>query len=90
MPSNEQFTVAAWAFTRLPTGRRTDPVRRIELGTCVRPYATPCVHEHACLRCPFQQVDPDQSPRLVEIRLDIKTLTDGNACVDGMDNSCWS
>lgn len=28
--------------------------RRIELGTCVRPYATPCIHEHACLRCPFQ------------------------------------
>jgi hypothetical protein len=50
--------------------------RRIELGSCVRPYATPCAHEHACLRCPFQQIDPDQAPRLVEIRLDIKTRID--------------
>ena len=50
--------------------------RRIELGTCVRPYATPCIHEHACLRCPFQQIDPDQVARLVEIRLDIKNRID--------------
>ena len=50
--------------------------RRIELGTCVRPYATPCTHEHACLRCPFQQIDPEQLPRLVEIRLNIKTRID--------------
>jgi hypothetical protein len=23
--------------------------RRVELGSCVRPYGTPCRHEHACL-----------------------------------------
>lgn len=23
-------------------------LRRVALGTCHRPYATPCVHEHAC------------------------------------------
>lgn len=46
--------------------------RRIELGTCVRPYGSPCVHEHACLRCPFQQIEPEQLPRLVEIQSDIK------------------
>jgi len=45
--------------------------RRIELGTCVRPYGTPCVHEHACLRCPFQQIEPDQLPRLIQIQSDI-------------------
>lgn len=45
--------------------------RRIELGSCVRPYGTPCVHEHACLRCPFQQIDPAHLPRLDEIRADI-------------------
>jgi integrase len=45
--------------------------RRIELGNCVRPYGTPCVHEHACLRCPFQQIEPDQLPRLEEIRDDV-------------------
>lgn len=45
--------------------------RRIELGTCVRPYGAPCVHEHACLRCPFQQIDPDQLGRLREIEADV-------------------
>ena len=45
--------------------------RRIELGTCVRPYGTPCIHEHACLRCPFQQIEPDQLPRLIQIQSDI-------------------
>jgi hypothetical protein len=23
--------------------------RKLELGSCGRPYATPCSHEHACL-----------------------------------------
>ncbi|MFC8532072.1 tyrosine-type recombinase/integrase [Nocardia sp. NPDC057227] len=50
--------------------------RRIELGNCVRPYSTPCVHEHACLRCPFQQIDPDQLPRLEQIRADITVRID--------------
>ena len=45
--------------------------RRIELGACVRPYGTPCIHEHACLRCPFQQIEPDHLPRLIQIRSDI-------------------
>jgi integrase len=42
-------------------------LRKLELGTCGRPYATPCPHEHACIRCPMLRVDPAQRARLVEI-----------------------
>ncbi len=45
--------------------------RRIELGACVRPYNTPCIHEHACLRCPFQQVDAENLPQLQQVEADI-------------------
>lgn len=41
--------------------------RKLELGTCGRPYGTPCQHEHACIRCPVLRVDPKQRGRLVEI-----------------------
>jgi hypothetical protein len=41
--------------------------RKVELGTCGRAYATPCHHEHACIRCPLLRVDPRQVPRLEEI-----------------------
>ena len=42
--------------------------RRVALGDCGRAYATPCIHEHACLRCPLLRPDPAQAPQLVEIR----------------------
>ncbi|MEV4539300.1 tyrosine-type recombinase/integrase [Asanoa sp. NPDC049518] len=42
-------------------------LRTLELGTCGRPYGTPCNHEHACVRCPMLRVDPTQRPRLMEI-----------------------
>lgn len=42
-------------------------LRKVELGTCGRPYATPCNHEHACIRCPMLRVDPAQRTRLAEI-----------------------
>ena len=32
--------------------------RKVELGTCGRPYGTPCQHENSCIRCPVLQVDP--------------------------------
>jgi site-specific recombinase XerD len=41
--------------------------RKLELGTCARPYGTPCQHEHACVRCPMLRVDPQQRGRLIEI-----------------------
>ena len=42
--------------------------RELSLGTCGRSYATPCIHEHACIRCPLLRPDPAQRPRLAEIR----------------------
>ena len=41
--------------------------RRLELGSCGRPYGTPCQHEHACVRCPMLRMDPRQRARLAEI-----------------------
>ena len=41
--------------------------RKVELGGCGRPYATPCSHEHACIRCPMLHVDPTMLPRLDDI-----------------------
>ncbi|MFD9211804.1 tyrosine-type recombinase/integrase [Streptomyces sp. NPDC059544] len=48
-------------------------LRKLELGTCGRPYGTPCKHEHACIRCPMLRVDPAQQARLIEI---IRSLTE--------------
>jgi integrase len=42
--------------------------RKVSLGTCGRAYSTPCVHEHACIRCPMLRPDPAQRARLVELR----------------------
>jgi integrase len=42
-------------------------LRKVALGTCHRPYGTPCQHEHACVRCPMLQLDPAQVPRLLQI-----------------------
>lgn len=42
-------------------------LRKVSLGTCGRPYGTPCKHEHACIRCPVLQIDPRQRSRLTEI-----------------------
>jgi len=42
--------------------------RKVSIGTCARAFSTPCIHEHACVRCPMLWPDPNQRPRLVEIR----------------------
>jgi hypothetical protein len=41
--------------------------RKVALGDCGRSYATGCIHEHSCLRCPLLRPDPAQRPRLAEI-----------------------
>ena len=46
--------------------------RKVSIGTCARAFSTPCIHEHACVRCPMLWPDPDQQPRLVEIRDNLK------------------
>jgi Phage integrase family len=45
--------------------------RKVELGTCARPYGTGCQHEHACIRCPMLQVNPKMLPRLDELENDL-------------------
>lgn len=48
--------------------RQTAPRHNgLELGDCGRPYGTPCIHEHACVRCPMLRVDPRQRTRLEQI-----------------------
>ena len=42
--------------------------RKVSLGTCGRSYATACIHEHSCLRCPLLRPDPAQRHRLVDVR----------------------
>ncbi|MEU4292099.1 site-specific integrase [Kribbella sp. NPDC026596] len=45
--------------------------RKVELGSCARPYGTPCQHEHACVRCPMLHVDPRMLSRLNELEADL-------------------
>lgn len=42
-------------------------LRKVSLGVCTRDFGTPCMHEHACVRCPALRPDPDQEPRLQTI-----------------------
>ncbi|MET9602303.1 site-specific integrase [Streptomyces sp. NPDC006459] len=42
--------------------------RKLSVGTCARAFGTPCIHEHACVRCAMLRPDPTQRDRLVEIR----------------------
>jgi site-specific recombinase XerD len=42
-------------------------LRKVALGTCDRPYGTPCQHEHACVRCPMLRISLAQVPRLLQI-----------------------
>jgi integrase len=59
---------------RTPTDQEWDAFlahfekRKVSVGTCARAFASPCVHEHACVRCSLLRPDPDQRPRLEEIR----------------------
>jgi hypothetical protein len=56
-PSDEEWAEFLGHFER----------RTVALGDCGRSYDTPCIHEHACLRCPLLRPDPAQRHRLAEI-----------------------
>lgn len=58
--------------------------RKVALGDCGRAYATPCIHEHSCLRCPLLRPDPAQRPRIIEIRRNL-----GDRTVEAQRNS-WT
>ena len=42
--------------------------RKVSIGTCARAFSTPCIHEHACVRCPMLWPEPTQRGRIAEIR----------------------
>jgi len=50
--------------------------RKLALGTCGRSYATPCIHEHACIRCPLLRPDSAARPRLIEIHHNLAARID--------------
>ncbi len=59
---------------RTPTDQEWDAFlahfekRKVAIGTCARAFGTPCIHEHACVRCSLLRPDPAQRARLEEIR----------------------
>ena len=57
-PSDEEWDEFLGHFER----------RKVAVGDCGRSYATPCIHEHSCLRCPLLRPDPAERPRLAQIR----------------------
>lgn len=57
-PSDEEWTEFLGHFER----------RKVATGLCASAYSTPCIHEHACLRCPMHWPDPAQRDRIVDIR----------------------
>ncbi|MFD7098329.1 tyrosine-type recombinase/integrase [Streptomyces xanthophaeus] len=42
--------------------------RKLSVGICARAFSTPCIHEHACVRCSLLRPDRAQRYRLEEIR----------------------
>ncbi|MGI8693329.1 MAG: hypothetical protein ACR2JK_10595 [Geodermatophilaceae bacterium] len=50
--------------------------RKVSIGTCARAMGTPCIHEHACVRCSMLWPEPAQRPRLEEIRENLRARID--------------
>jgi hypothetical protein len=57
VPTDEEWTEFLGHFER----------RKVSTGLCGCAYSTPCIHEHACLRCSMHWPDPAQRTRIVEI-----------------------
>ncbi|WP_371129021.1 tyrosine-type recombinase/integrase [Rhodococcoides fascians] len=68
-PPEEYIPVTAEEWTEF---KEHFDKRKIELGSCGRPYATPCSHEHACIRCPMLHVDTKMISRLTDIEADLE------------------
>lgn len=58
VPTDEEWSEFLGHFER----------RTVSIGTCARAFSTPCIHEHACVRCSMLWPDPNQRHRLVDIR----------------------
>jgi integrase len=57
-PTDQEWTEFLGHFER----------RKVSIGACGRAFGSPCIHEHACVRCPMPWPDPAQRDRLVELR----------------------
>jgi integrase len=57
-PTDQEWTEFLGHFER----------RKVSIGACGRAFGSPCIHEHACVRCPMLWPDPAQRDRLLEIR----------------------
>ncbi len=63
---------------RTPTDQEWDAFlahfekRKVSVGTCARAFGSPCIHEHACVRCSLLRPDPAQRHRLEEIRANLR------------------
>ncbi|MEU1867854.1 site-specific integrase [Streptomyces gardneri] len=57
-PTNEEWDAFLAHFEK----------RKVSIGTCARAFGSPCIHEHACVRCSLLRPDPAQRARLAEIR----------------------
>jgi hypothetical protein len=58
VPTDQEWTEFLGHFER----------RKVSIGTCARAFSTPCIHEHACVRCSMLWPDPNQRTRLADIR----------------------
>lgn len=58
VPTDDEWTQFLGHFER----------RTVSTGTCGRAFGTPCIHEHACIRCSMLWPDPAQRQRFVDIR----------------------
>ena len=47
--------------------------RKVSIGTCARAFSTPCIHEHACVRCSMLWPDPTQRARITDIADNLTT-----------------
>ncbi|EEP75300.1 phage integrase [Micromonospora sp. ATCC 39149] len=67
-PSEEYAPVTAEEWTEF---EEHFDKRKVELGSCARPYGTGRQHEHACIRGPMLNVNPKMINRLGELEQDL-------------------
>ena len=56
--------------------------RKVPVGTCARAFGTPCIHEHACVRCSLLRPSPGQRDRLEEISKSSGSVLFSLTCFD--------
>jgi uncharacterized protein len=71
-PVDAEFFTGRSAYLCDPEGNYFE-IAWVSIGTCGRSFGTPCIHEHACVRCALLWPDPAQRSRLVEIRDNLKS-----------------